>query len=1644
MKNKKNFIGSLAFAMLLTLPLGASAQQADVSTDPTPEPLSYAASQLKTADNRQKGSALTDMVKVRRHRQAGTYTATPTPPKRPAGLNNLLLKHKPLQIDANKVRRAPRASKKAPFRPDNNHTHLIVNICFNSVDETKEGSLFALDVVTGELTRLTDVNFFDYENYGFNGGAYVWNGKYRGVFYEQGEYATSEKPAQVMDFDMTDWSFDEDAFLQTSIPYHTTMAVECATEFHADGTTSVIGQFWGTDGNGNLLLRYATLDADGIHTTRFGEMGAAQKHMLAMGVTNDGRLYGVAKDGNLYQIDRATGKENLVGHTGIRDIEDYEGHFYLQGGEIDPRDNTFYWAVEHATDGSRSQLCSVDLNTGRATVLVEFAGDVECTGMIIAPQQRQNGTPQAVTDLTVSFGSLQTTGVGQFTAPTRSFDGNLLATDAPIYYKVYVNDVLQTVANNQTTPGATVTFDIAATNVKNNSENTIRVTTSLGQDGEEGLSASAKAWVGYGIPQSPKNVQMTFNEEAGTCTITWEHPATGDNAGVKGGRVDQVKYFVNRLVDGDITEDIHGGVMLADDVTSITYTLTDEDKATTMFELSFSVEAWAAPNGSAIPALAGEPAATNGTIVGIGKSVPYFVDFANDYYNVRQKDFTIIDGNKDGKTWGFCEPHDLLGQPLSGAIATNNYSTTLKNDEWFITPPIDLKAGKYYRFRSNMHGPSSTLYEERVEIRVGTDRTPESMTQVIVGEETVEDYCMKENDFTVPEDGNYYIAIHVVSEPNQWEVAVFDISVEESDGSLCDRKAPLAVQLAATPVYGVSQSAGQYVGAADITIKLPQETRDGMKLTAANPLNVTLLATSGSNTETVAELAAQTPGATITCRTADLPSGEYTFSVQAAYTADGEKHVSPIATTTGYVGWDNAPALPTNSKMVQNGSELKVVFTPDEQPKGVHGAYLPSVSYRAYSGSKANQIAYYLGQGNAYILDYILPDAESNGNELIVPDVNPSEGGQYNFSCYLMAVSQDATGKNIYSDLLPISTLIGEPEPAPVIETGNYEYIKDGRLSPELEEVWNFWMNRGTSIAGIQPIEDQFGFDTGKSWYVFSAFNGELSAIFGKVDISTLTNPVLRFDLILEDSNTDMEVVINGPAGQQAIHKMTVKEGFQNISIPLDEYKSWGWIQPDLKCIFHLEVNGDHYHDIFFDNVGVYNAAAKNLAILSVEAADQLTAGEETMVNVSVLNMGQQPVKDYTVTLMEDEAVVASETVKRSLQPGEFTVVQFDYHANTVNALDNIGFDEAEKVLTATLDAEGDEIESDNTGETVVTISVKGGTTNTAPTNAVAQYAEGSAAVNVSWSYDAASAQSVTESFENYELWDVGGVKSRAPEGYLGQWRLYDGDGQFTYALKGMDILTPNAGEPQAWQVFQGDLFAGLSEYYYYDWEPVSGEQYLVSMDPADGNYTPRPDDYLISPEVKGGSVLEFYYNSLTRKGQGLEVLYSETGRDVADFKPLQTFDITGGYSDEAWYLAVVTLPQTAKYFAIRHSKGSNKGYGVRIDDVTYVKLSAVDHFNIYVDGRLVGTSTETSFTISEGLEEGGHRIAITAVFGDGIETLPAYVDFNVMTGINEILKSGEPFDVYSLDGKLVRKQVKTVEGLKGVYIVNNQRVVLQ
>ena len=71
-----------------------------------------------------------------------------------------------------------------------------------------------------------------------------------------------------------------------------------------------------------------------------------------------------------------------------------------------------------------------------------------------------------------------------------------------------------------------------------------------------------------------------------------------------------------------------------------------------------------------------------------------------------------------------------------------------------------------------------------------------------------------------------------------------------------------------------------------------------------------------------------------------------------------------------------------------------------------------------------------------------------------------------------------------------------------------------------------------------------------------------------------------------------------------------------------------------------------------------------------------------------------------------------------------------------------------------------------------------------------------------------------------------------------------------------------------------------------------------------------------------------------------------------------------------------------------------------------------------------------------------GTMIAVTAVYADGQESVPAY--FKYATGINTI-DADATLDIYTIGGVHVNKDAHNTKGLQpGVYIINGKQQVVK
>ena len=143
-------------------------------------------------------------------------------------------------------------------------------------------------------------------------------------------------------------------------------------------------------------------------------------------------------------------------------------------------------------------------------------------------------------------------------------------------------------------------------------------------------------------------------------------------------------------------------------------------------------------------------------------------------------------------------------------------------------------------------------------------------------------------------------------------------------------------------------------------------------------------------------------------------------------------------------------------------------------------------------------------------------------------------------------------------------------------------------------------------------------------------------------------------------------------------------------------------------------------------------------------------------------------------------------------------------------------------------------------------------------------------------------------------------------------------------------------------------------------------------------------------------------------------------------------------------------MPAGTKFFAIRNNTPGDGAMCVMLGDIAYlVGGSAPVAYNVYYEGEKIATveGDKTTYTVAADKVEAGERtFGVSAVYATGAESKPivATITIGSETAISEIIANGKAVDVYSLDGKLVRGQAKSLNGLKGVYVINGKAVIVK
>lgn len=609
------------------------------------------------------------------------------------------------------------------------------------------------------------------------------------------------------------------------------------------------GVFYNADGS---AANFSKVDYPNATNTA---ISAATDAYAATGVTSKGDFYAILLDGTLVKVDTKTGAATTIGSTGVAGQ-------YVGGGTIDPSTDKFYYST--CTDDG-GYLYEVNLETAAATLLTEFPGGEEVTGLFVLAPAAEDAAPAAPAGLEVSFPGISLSGKVSFTAPTTLFDGT--AATGELAYTVLVDG--EAAATGSTAFGAAVTADVTVA-----ADGFHKVVVYLTNAAGDSPKVKKSVFVGRDTPEAPF-ISISYQDQA--FQVQWTTPGS-----VNGGAIPDLCYTVTRYP---------GEVVVADKVTgnSLVDPFPTPDGLISVY---YTVQAQSGDNKSAI-------SKSNAEVVGVASVLtpPFLDDFADESSLAK---WTIIDANGDGKTWKW----------VDGQLRIN-YNVSKAMDDWAISPAFNLEAGKMYTISCDFR-PYGSNYPEAVEIKAGNDATAAAMTAAILAPTVIDDPSMPTYTGTfIPEaDGTYYFGIHGISEADQFYLYADNFTVSAPASA----DMPAAVNdLAVTPDANGALKA-------TVTFTTPSTTAAGKPL--ANLTSVVLLR-GGVEIHT---FEAPATGAALSYTDTPAQSGRYTYSVVAC-NAEGNSAAAEASAYVG-INAPAAPTSVTVTENPDTYGKVKITWAP--------------------------------------------------------------------------------------------------------------------------------------------------------------------------------------------------------------------------------------------------------------------------------------------------------------------------------------------------------------------------------------------------------------------------------------------------------------------------------------------------------------------------------------------------------------------------------------------------------------------------------------------------------------------------------------------------------------------------------------------
>lgn len=673
-------------------------------------------------------------------------------------------------------------------------------------------------------------------------------------------------------------------------------------------------------------------------------------------------------------------------------------------------------------------------------------------------------------------------------------------------------------------------------------------------------------------------------------------------------------------------------------------------------------------------------------ITDLTANLPYYNSFDTD---TEQFEAAVYDANDDKSTFTFEEEGD-------GMAARYRYSTSNAADDYLVFPGLTLKAGVTYKVAVDAHSYRAS-YPERVEIVAGKEAKVSQFTTTVIAatEIAAKEYqTLANGEFTVPEDGVYYFAVHAVSDANQFYLYVDNFSVTENNPAAPATVADLAVVADAT---GAKE--------ATISFTVPTATVGGDALTG--DLNVVV---KRGDVEIMNE--AKAAGSAVSFKDVVEAPGMYTYSVVVT----AGEYVSDVATVSAWVGVDIPLGVEDITIADKSGSIALAWSAPGTVGKNNGIVIVEDLTYNVYPVDMVE----FWGM-TIPMTDYENPYATglTDTKATVEYDTNT---GDYAFT-YFSVTAQNEAGE---SEDGYAAIVIGAPIALPVFES-----VADGSLS--------YWWGtacdaNNSTLKGGLYISDGISSDNDGSCFHFAAeTRGYINLQSAKVALAGAVNPVVTFDY-KADAAATLRVIVITPQGETELATLTSGTEFAPVTVSLKDYANEDWVRVILQGEFSAANN------LYVDNIKIYNQLDNNLVAGKITATSRVDVGDDISIAVEVDNQGSIAAEAYSVELYCNDVKV--QTINATgLASGAKTTIEFTEHTNIMTS--------SELVWKAIVVYAADEDNANNETATAKTTVV----TPKFPSVEDLKAVQGATGVELTWSepnLESEAIETVTDDFENY------------------------------------------------------------------------------------------------------------------------------------------------------------------------------------------------------------------------------------------------------------------------------------------------------